>query len=115
MPVLVQGNGGVGVAQQLGEGHRIHPLFQGSGGKGVAQRMKVGAWDARPGHASLKKILIGSGLIGLPILLAENISSGIVAGVLLHDGELDLSVLGQLLIKFITEIDDAPGVIGLCG
>lgn len=27
VPVLVQGNGGVGVAQQLGEGHRVHPLL----------------------------------------------------------------------------------------
>lgn len=103
------------MAQQLGEGHRVHPLLQGSGGKGVAQRMEVGAWDARSGHASLKKILIGSGLIGLPILLTKDVTTGIVAGILLHDGELDLPVPGQLLIKFITEIDDAPGVIRLCG
>ena len=38
VPVLVQGNRGVGVAQQLGEGHRIHPLLQGSGGKGMPLR-----------------------------------------------------------------------------
>ena len=115
MPVLVQGNGGVGVAQQLREGHRVHPLLQSSGGKGMAQRMKIGAGDARSGHASLEKILIGSGLIGLSILLTKDVTTGIVARILLHDGELDLPVPGQLLIKFITEIDNASGMVGLCG
>ena len=81
VPVLVQGNGCVGVAQQFGEGHRVHALLQGSGGKGVAQRMEVGAWDARPGHAPLKNVLIGSRLIGLPILLTKDVATGTPPGV----------------------------------
>ena len=77
--------------------------------------MKVGTGDACPGYAPFKEVLIRPGLIGLPVLLTENISPGIVARILPHDGELDLLVPGQLLVKFITEIDNASGVVGLCG
>ena len=71
VPVLVQGNGGVCVSQQLGEGHRVHPLLQSPCGKGMAQRMKVGAGDAGTGYAPLEQVLVGPGLIGRPILLVR--------------------------------------------
>lgn len=81
----------------------------------VAQRMKVGAGDASPGYAPLEQVLIGPGFIGGSILLAEDIAFGIGAGILLHQGELDLPVLAQLLVELITEVDDPPGVIRLRG
>ena len=77
--------------------------------------MKVGAGDAGTGYAPLEQVLVGPGLIGRPILLAEDIALGIVAGILLHQGKLDLPVLAQLLIELITEVDDPPGVICFCG
>ena len=46
--------------------------------------MKVGAGDAGAGYTPLEQVLVGPGLIGHPILLAEDIALGIVAGILLH-------------------------------
>ena len=39
--VLVQGDGGVGVAQQPGEGHHVHPLLQGPCGEGVSKLVEA--------------------------------------------------------------------------
>ena len=61
--VLVQGNGGVGVAQQFGECHRVHPLLQCPCCKGVAQRVEVCIRDAGPGYTAFEQILISAGLI----------------------------------------------------
>ena len=53
--------------------------------------MKVGAGDAGTGYTPLEQVLAGPGLIGRPILLAEDIALGIVAGILLHQGKLLLT------------------------
>ena len=113
--VLVQRNGGIGVAQDSGQCDDVHTVLQSPGGESVPQGVEIRVLYSRPPHAPLEQVLVGPGLIGRPILLAEDIALGIVAGILLHQGKLDLPVLAQLLIELITEVDDPPGVICFCG
>lgn len=96
MPVFVQGHGRIGAAQQLGEGHRVHPLLQCPGHEGMTQGVKVGLLDARPGHTAFEQVLVGPGLVGRSVFLAEYIALRIVLWVLLFDGKLSVAV-GKLI------------------
>ena len=78
VPVLVQGNGGVCVSQQLGESHRVHPLLQSPCCKGMAQRMKVGAGDAGTGYAPLEQVLVGRFISALENYLPKSSEFGVL-------------------------------------
>ena len=71
--VLVHRDRRIGVAQQPGECHHVHPRFQGSCGEGVTERMKISVLDSRLPHTALEKVLVGAGFVGLSVFLARRL------------------------------------------
>lgn len=58
--IAVEGDGGVAVAEDLGEGADIHAAFERAGGKGVAQGMKAAVRDMQFFEQQFKTPLVGA-------------------------------------------------------
>lgn len=113
MAVLVQCDGGVGVAQQSGQRHNVHALLQGPGGERVPETVKVGSGNSCLANTSLKQILVSPGLIGLAIFLAEHIAARIVARILIAELHLDGVVILKVFEQTVHDVYCSAGVICL--
>ena len=71
----------------------------------MTEAVEIRVRDPRPAHTSFEQVLIGTGFIGLTVLLTEHIALPVIERVLGLDRTLDLPIGFQVLVQTIHDVD----------